>query len=105
MKKKITMTAIFLLLMILMALAQSSERSTMTDRELVERLTRIEEGQKYILGLTVLIIASIVILIGYIVWDKRTLISPSRVRKPRELKDKDRLLLKYLEKTQNQDLN
>jgi len=49
---------------------------TITDREIIERLTRLEEGQKYLQNLMWVLLAGMFVLIGFVIWDRRTALSP-----------------------------
>jgi hypothetical protein len=73
-----------------------------TGREIVERLTRLEEGQKRLeqrmeevrefllwgFGVT---FAGIFALVGFVIWDRRTALAPA-VRRIEELQERERRL-------------
>ncbi len=63
--------------------------SSLTDKEIIERLTRLEEGQKalhqqlnMVVNLMYVIIAGIFGLIGFVVWDRKSM--AEQVRKQLE---------------------
>ena len=107
MLKKIVILCLFLFLLVSAVAPAEADPGTgiITDRELIGRLKRLEEGQKYILALVIMVIASILILIGYILWDRRTAISPPYLQKPRKLGNKDKLLLKFLDRATDRHIN
>jgi hypothetical protein len=108
------------------ALAAEGEL-TISDREIIERLTRLEEGQKAInkriddvnrrfddlrselkgdigeLGkrvddlrsLIYVVLGGMIALIGFVIWDRRTALSPV-IRKTRELEEDQDMTLKVL---------
>ena len=88
-------------------------RMSVTDKELLERLhsldvriARLEEGQKglrkqidglsnMILGGFAVVFAGMFSLIGFVIWDRRTAISPV-ISKTKELEEREDLTLKIL---------
>ncbi len=86
---------------------------TITDREIIERLTRLEEGQKglqsqinglqsqinslqnLIVGGFGVIIVGIFGLFGFVIWDRRSAISPL-ARKAKELEEREDLTIRVL---------
>ena len=86
---------------------------TISDREIIERLTRLEEGQKAInkriddlkgdlkgdiqdlRGLMYIVLGGMIALIGFVIWDRRTAISPVQ-REVRELREQEELNIKIL---------
>ena len=104
-------TVLFIFLFVAISSAEAVERTLeISDREIVERLTRLEEGQKYLrddikanrgeinsvrddlkglmlwgFGVT---FAGIFALIGFVLWDRRTAIAPV-ARANRELMEEE----------------
>jgi len=86
---------------------------SISEREIIERLTRLEEGQKslqnqisgiqnqinglrnLILGGFAVIFAGMFSLIGFVMWDRRSAISPV-INKTREMEDEQRLILRAM---------
>lgn len=83
---------------------------TISDREIIERLTRLEEGQTAInlriddlrselkgdiqdlRGLMYVVLGGMIALIGFVIWDRRSAISPV-INRTKELEDdRDRTL-------------
>jgi hypothetical protein len=101
MKRLIVFVPFFLILVSVNSLA-IEVAPRITDREIVERLTRLEEGQKFIiqhfeqrfddmnqriteqhqtmLALYGSLVALIIALFGYIAWDRRTMFRPLKER-------------------------
>ena len=113
-------------------------RVTVTDKEIIERLTRLEEGQKAlnqriddvnesiskriddlnermnimneslnkridsIQGLMWVLLAGMFALIGFVIWDRRSAISPV-IRKTKELEAMDDRILKALREYSNKN--
>jgi len=82
MHKKILIITLMLLIAS-MVYAERPGRMTITDREIIERLTRLEEGQKAlnqrmntIENLMWVLLAGMFVLIGFVIWDRRTALSP-----------------------------
>ena len=93
--------------------AADKEALSISEREIIERLTRLEEGQKglqnqinglqnqinslrnLILGGFAVVFAGIFSLIGFVIWDRRSAISPV-INKTREMEDQERLILRAL---------
>ena len=91
--------------------------TSLTDSEIIERLTRLEEGQKalreqmtaglanlqvqinglrdLILGGFAVMFAGIFALIGFVIWDRRTALSPV-MSKTKELEEMEDLTLRVL---------
>ncbi len=87
---------------------------TISDREIIERLTRLEEGQKAInkriddlkgelkgdiqdlRGLMYIVLGGMIALIGFVIWDRRSALSPviTRTRELEEDRDKTLKVLK-----------
>ena len=93
---------------------------TISDREIIERLTRLEEGQKslekridglqsqinglqsqisdlhnLVVGGFGIVFVGIFGLFGFVIWDRRTAITPV-VRKTRELEEREELTVRVL---------
>ena len=105
---------IFSILMLLglspLALA-TQDNLTLSGKEVIERLTRLEEGQKGLnkrvddlrselkgdiddlRGLIYVVLAGIIALIGFVIWDRRTALSPV-ISKTKELEERDDLTLR-----------
>lgn len=76
---------------------------TISDREIIERLIRLEEGQKALRnelkgdiqdlrGLMYVVLGGMIALIGFVIWDRRSALSPV-ITRTRELEeDRDRTL-------------
>jgi len=86
--------------------AEEREVVSITGREIVERLARLEEGQKglesRIVDLRQLVLwgfgvtfAGIFALIGFVIWDRRTAIAPA-VRGVEDLQDRQQRIEKAL---------
>ncbi len=93
-------TVLFIFLFVAISSAGAVERTIeISDREIVERLTRLEEGQKHLrddidelkrfmlwgFGIT---FAGMFALIGFVLWDRRTAIAPV-ARANRELVEEE----------------
>ena len=116
--------AVMLLLSLQTVLAADKENVSISQREIIERLTRLEEGQKglqnqindlrhyvdsringlqaQINGLRNLIMAGFGVLlagmfslVGFVIWDRRSAISPV-INRTRDMEDKQILLLKAI---------
>ena len=122
----------FLILIVVFSPASSAfavqGNLTVTDREIIERLTRLEEGQRgleqglnkriddvnkriddlrselggriddlrgLILGGFGVIFAGIFALIGFVIWDRRSAMSPV-INRTREMEEEKRLILKVM---------
>ena len=121
-RRKIGILLSLLVLIILYSepVLATEERMSLTDREILEqlhvldvRIARLEEGQKnllaridgldkridglinIVLGGFAVVFAGIFSLIGFVIWDRRTAISPV-ARKARELEEREDLTLKVL---------
>lgn len=91
-----------------------------SEKEIIERLTRLEEGQKslqsqindvqgqingvqsqidglrqLILGGFAVLFAGMFSLVGFVIWDRRSAISPV-INKTREMKEQERLILRAM---------
>ena len=85
----------------------------LSGKEIIERLTRLEEGQKGLnkrmddlrselkgdisdlRSLMYVILAGIIALIGFVLWDRRTALAPA-IRKNKELEEKEEKLERAL---------
>ena len=87
---------------------------TISDREIIERLTRLEEGQKainkriddlkgdlkgdiqHLRGIMYVVLGGMIALIGFVIWDRRSALSPviTRTRELEEDRDKTLKVLK-----------
>ena len=108
----ITLGIVFLIWWCIPALAVEGNL-TISDREIIERLTRLEEGQNalekridglqsqisdlhnLIVGGFGIVFVGIFGLFGFVIWDRRTAISPV-VRKTRELEEHKDLTFRVL---------
>ena len=84
-------------------------RLSVTDREIIERLTRLEEGQKALnrrmddmgkridslQGLIWVVLAGMFALVGFVIWDRKTALSPV-TRKTKQLEEREDLIVKAL---------
>ena len=119
---------VFAFVFIPITISAEEERLSIPDREIIERLTRLEEGQKalreqmtagqkalreqmtagqanlqvqinglrdLILGGFAVIFAGIFALIGFVIWDRRTALSPV-ISKTKELEEREDLTLRVL---------
>ena len=115
------MIPIFILTAIILTQGEQQGRVSITDREIIERLTRLEtrleEGQKALnqrlddvnisLGKRIddlqstmlwgfgILFTMLIALFGYIVWDRRTALIPA-IKKTEELKESNLMILKVL---------
>ena len=114
--KRIFTTGLILLLVVIGSAGAVERTLEISDREIVERLTRLEEGQKGLnekidnvrdelrgdigelgdriddlRGLIYVALAGIIALIGFVIWDRRTAIAPV-VRENRELAEREKRL-------------
>ena len=129
MKKGIMIIAVFLLMVLgLYTFVFASQGDlSLSNKEIIERLARLEEGQKGLnkriddqgkriddlkselkgdigeLGnrindlrsLVYVVLAGIIALIGFVIWDRRTALSPV-IRKTKELEERDDLTLRVI---------
>ena len=121
MKKTIVPIALFLLLIGLSSYSFAAEGGlALSNKEIIEKLSRLEEGQKGLnkriddqgkriddlrselkgdiadlRSLVYLVLAGIIALIGFVIWDRRTALSPV-MRKTKELEERDELTLRAL---------
>ena len=132
MKKTIVPIALFLLLIGLSSYSFAAEGGlALSNKEIIEKLSRLEEGQKGLnkriddqgkriddlrselkgdiadlrselkgdiadlRSLVYLVLAGIIALIGFVIWDRRTALSPV-TRKTKELEERDELTLRAL---------
>ncbi len=83
---------------------------TISDREIIERLARLEEGQKALRnelkgvrnelkgdiqdlrGLMYVVLGGMIALIGFVIWDRRSALSPVTTRTRELEEDRDRTL-------------
>ena len=114
------MIGILILTATIFVSGEQQGRISVTDREIIEKLNeldkkliRLEEGQKALnqriddvntglgkridnlQGLIWVILAGMFVLFGFVVWDRKTALSPV-IRKTRELEESDILVLKAL---------
>lgn len=82
---------------------------TLSGKGVIERLARLEEGQKVLnkriddlgkriddlRGLIYVVLAGIIALIGFVIWDRRTALSPV-ISKTKELEEREDLTLRVL---------
>jgi len=128
-KKGIMIIAVFLLMVLgLYTFVFASQGDlSLSNKEIIERLARLEEGQKGLnkriddqgkriddlkselkgdigeLGnrindlrsLVYVVLAGIIALIGFVIWDRRTALSPV-IRKTKELEERDDLTLRVI---------
>ncbi len=118
MKKLIVLVAVIITIFSSAITLEAVERAPrITDREIIERLIRLEEGQKRIeqemgslrgeikdvrremkdfllwgFGVT---FAGIFMLIGFVIWDRRTAIAPV-IRQTREMEKREELTVRAL---------
>jgi len=125
MKKTIVPIALFLLLIGLSSYSFAAEGGlALSNKEIIEKLSRLEEGQKGLnkriddlrselkgdiadlrselkgdiadlRSLVYVVLAGIIALIGFVIWDRRTALSPV-MRKTKELEERDELTLRAL---------
>ena len=122
MKKASVIMALFLLIAVgLSTFTFAAEGSlSLSDKEIIEKLARLEEGQKGLnkriddvnkriddvrnelkgdiadlRGLIYIVLAGIIALIGFVIWDRRTALSPV-ISKTKELEERDDLTLRIL---------
>ena len=122
MKRAIVIIALFLLIAVgLSTFTFAAEGGlSLSDKEIIEKLARLEEGQKGLnkriddvnkriddvgnelkedigdlKSLVYLILAGIIALIGFVIWDRRTALSPV-ISKTKELEERDDLTLRIL---------
>jgi uncharacterized protein (UPF0335 family) len=126
MKKAFVIMALFLLIAVgLSTFTFAAEGSlSLSDKEIIEKLARLEEGQKGLnrriddvrnelsgdieglrnelkgdiadlKSLVYVILAGIIALIGFVIWDRRTALSPV-ISKTKELEERDDLTLRIL---------
>jgi len=126
MKKAFVIMALFLLIAVgLCTFSFAAEGSlSLSDKEIIEKLARLEEGQKGLnrriddvrnelsgdieglrnelkgdiadlKSLVYVILAGIIALIGFVIWDRRTALSPV-ISKTKELEERDDLTLRIL---------
>jgi len=122
MKKASVIMVLFLLIAVgLSTFTFAAEGSlSLSDKEIIEKLARLEEGQKGLnkriddvnkriddvrnelkedigdlKSLVYLILAGIIALIGFVIWDRRTALSPV-ISKTKELEERDDLTLRIL---------
>lgn len=108
---------VFAFVFIPATISAEEERLSIPDREIIERLTRLEEGQKalreqmtagqanlqvqinglrdLVLGGFAVMFAGIFALIGFVIWDRRTALSPV-ISKTKELEEREDLTLRVL---------
>ncbi len=103
----LTMRKVFLLLVALLSFySLSTAKEVPFTQEDRDRLIRLEEGQKFLQKqidklrsdfrtYMSIVIGSIIALVGFIIWDRRTAISPV-VKKTRELEDRSDKIEKVL---------
>ena len=107
------MIGIFILMATIFVSADQPGRISVTDKEIIERLTRLEEGQKALnqriddvntglgkriddlRGLIWVMLTAMFALFGFVIWDRKTALSPV-IKKTRELEEKEILVLKAL---------
>jgi len=130
MKKRITLMMLLLLSVLIclpsVALA-TQENLSLSGKEIIEKLARLEEGQKGLnkriddlylrleqgqkalgeriedqgkriddlRGLIYVVLAGIIALIGFVIWDRRTALSPV-IRETKELEQRDDLTIRAL---------
>ncbi len=122
MKKAFVIMALFLLIAVgLSTFSFAAEGSlSLSDKEIIEKLARLEEGQKGLnkridgvnkriddvrnelkgdiadlKSLVYVILAGIIALIGFVIWDRRTALSPV-ISKTKELEERNDLTLRIL---------
>jgi len=120
--KKATMIVAFLLLVVgFPALTFAVQGNlSLSDKDIIEKLARLEEGQRGLSkriddintriddlrselrgdiadlrGLVYIVLAGIISLIGFVIWDRRTALSPV-ITKTKQLEDKDDLTVRVL---------
>ena len=126
MKKAFVIMALFLLIAVgLSTFTFAAEGGlSLSDKEIIEKLARLEEGQKGLnkriddvnkriddvrnelkedigdlKSLVYLILAGIIALIGFVIWDRRTALSPV-ISKTKELEERDDLTLRVIAQPQ-----
>ena len=133
MKKAFVIMALFLLIAVgLSTFTFAAEGSlSLSDKEIIEKLARLEEGQKGLnrriddinkriddinkriddirnelkgdiadlRGLIYIVLAGIIALIGFVIWDRRTVLSPV-ISKTKELEERDDLTLRVIAQPQ-----
>ncbi len=109
MYRKILIIITMLLTASAILFAEESNDMRITDREIIERLhnidiriTRVEEGLKALnqrmdtlQDLMWVLLAGMFVLVGFVIWDRRTALSPV-IKKTNELEKRDEKLLEAL---------
>lgn len=112
-KALVWLLAVVWLLSFQAVLAAERGSLSISEKEIIERLTRLEEGQKsiqnqinglqnqisglrnVILGGFGVVFAGIFSLIGFVIWDRRSAISPV-INRTREMEERQLLILKAM---------
>jgi hypothetical protein len=119
-KRLVVLFAFLFLISFHVAWAEDRQGMAISEKEIIERLTRLEEGQKslqsqindvqgqingvqsqidglrqLILGGFAVLFAGMFSLVGFVIWDRRSAISPV-INKTREMKEQERLILRAM---------
>ncbi len=115
MKKKTTVAAVIVILLFGLSSGTFAVQSEpgLSSKQIIEKLARLEEGQKALSrrvddlrselkgdisdlrNLTYVVLAGIIALIGFVIWDRRSALSPV-IRKTKELEERDDLTVRAL---------
>jgi len=112
-KRLVVLFAFLFLISFHVAWAEDRKGMAISEKEIIERLTRLEEGQKnlqnqiegvqnqigglrqLILGGFAMIFAGMFSLVGFVIWDRRSAISPV-ITKTREMEEREILILRAM---------
>ncbi|MEK9150223.1 MAG: hypothetical protein AAB267_09315, partial [Candidatus Desantisbacteria bacterium] len=92
----------FLSIILVLGLASNGFSEDVTNRQILEKLNSLEEGQKSlqkqiddVRSLLYVILAGMFALVGFIIWDRRTALAPA-VKKVEALEKKEEALERVL---------